>query len=107
MIVTLDKICSILHFILGLGPNPVVSVNHPQFLATSKKLNSSSMISSAKIRTPDGDAGGMTYHRHSNGSAFEEGVVMSVRRVAARVEPKDPDIVYSRRSNGYCNGTRC
>ena len=57
---------------------------------------------------PDGDAGVMTCnHRHSNGSAFDEGVVMSVRR-AARVEPKDPDVVYSsRRSNGYCNGTRC
>ena len=43
----------------------------------------------------------MTYYRHSNGSAFDEGVVMSVRRV----EPKDPDVVYRQRSNGYCNGT--
>ena len=57
----------------------------------------------------------MTYNpRHSNGSAiFDEGVVVSVRRAAAkappaRVEPKDPDVVYSNsRSNGYCNGTRC
>ena len=72
------------------------------------------MTTSSKIRgpaRPDGDAGVTTYnHRHSNGSAFDEGVVMSVRRAAkaARVEPKDPDVVYSsRRSNGYCNGTRC
>ena len=75
---------------------------------------------------PDGDSGIVSYscnHRHSNGSsAFEEGVVVGVRRgvtMAAppaahpapstrRVEPKDPDVVYGRggrRSNGYCNGT--
>ena len=89
---------------------------------------------------PDGDSGIVSYscnnHRHSNGSsAFEEGVVVGVRRgvtmcdqsdqtrvtrvttaahpapATRRVEPKDPDVVYGRggrgrRSNGYCNGTR-
>ena len=48
-------------------------------------------------------------HRLSNGSAFDEGVVVGVRRVVARIEPKDPDVVYGRgrgraRRNGYFNG---
>ena len=81
---------------------------------------------------PDGDSGIVSYSchpRHSNGSsAFEEGVVVGVRRgvtnaapatsaaswasaasaapISRRVEPKDPDVVYGRRSNGYCNGTK-
>ena len=79
------------------------------------------ITSHLKSGSQDGDAGGVmtSNHRHSNGSAFDEGVLMSVRRAAraaaaanpvvARVEPKDPDVVYSsRRSNGYRNrnGTR-